>query len=94
MLRHKDLTLGLIAFDQTLCGTFEGNSQAVPVVQATASAQANAKPPRDKLPNSPPIPVGQLDARLVRQFPHRRLQLRLLRLAKGRRPTGLAEYQG
>ena len=83
VLRHKGLTLGLISLDQTLLGTLEGKSQAVQVVQATAAAQAGAKALRDNPVNHPPVPVGQLNACLPRQFLHRCLQLRLLRLAKG-----------
>ena len=59
----------------------------------TAAAQLDTEPFRNELPHHLPIPVGQFDARLLRQLLHRCLQLRLLRLTKGG-TTGLLEYQG
>ena len=50
ILRHKSLTLGFMRLELMLLGTVEGDSVAVQSVQATASAQADAKPLRDKLP--------------------------------------------
>ena len=62
VLRHKGLTLGLIRLQQPLLGPLQDESQAVravQVVQATAAAQADAKPLRDKPVHHPPVPVGQ-----------------------------------
>ena len=44
VLRHEGLPLGLISLEQPLLGTLEGKPQPVKPVQATAAAQADAKP--------------------------------------------------
>ena len=66
-----------------LLGPLEGESQAVQIVEATAPAQADAEPFRDKLPDGFPIPVGQFHSRRWRRLLHCRFQLLLPRLVQG-----------
>ena len=89
ILHHESLPLGLISLEQTLLGPLEDKPQAVQPVQATASAQADAKAFQNKLLNHLLIPVGQFDARRRRRLLHRPFQLLLLRLVKGGGDAGV-----
>ena len=82
VLHHEGLPFGLVRLEQPLLGPLEGKPQAVQPVQATATAQTGAESFPDKLPDSFPVPVGQLDTCLLRQLLHRRLQLLPLPLVK------------
>ena len=82
VLHHEGLPFVLVRLEQPLLGPLEGKPQAVQPVQATATAQTGAESFPDKLPDSSPVPVGQLDACLLRQLLHRRLQLLPLPLVK------------
>ncbi len=84
LLRYENLLFGLISLDQPLLGTPQDKPQAVQVVQTTAAAQLDAKQLQNKLPHHLPVPAGQFDARQLRQLLGCCLQLRLLRLAKGK----------
>ena len=71
VLHHEGLPFGLVCLEQPLLGPLEGKPQAVQPVQATATAQTGAESFPDKLPDSFPVPVGQLDTCLLRQLLHR-----------------------
>ena len=67
------------------------------IIQAAAAAQADAEPFPDELMDPFPVPVGQADARCLRQSLDRFFQRRPLRLAEGGGgggTPGLLENQG
>ena len=78
ILSHEGFPPHWVRLDQLLLGPLQHKPQPVQVVPATAPAQYQP----EAFPHIPahrlPVPVRQADARLRRQFPHRRLQLGLL----------------
>ena len=83
VFRREGLPFGFVRLEQPLLGALEGKPQAMQVIQATGTVQADAEAFRDEPVDHFPGPVGQFDAGHGRLFLHRFLQLRLLRLAEG-----------
>ena len=87
VLRHKGFPPRRIRLEQSLPGSLQHKPQPVQVVQATAPAQRQPEAVSHKLAHRLPVTVGCSDARLRRQFLHRRFQLgSLLHVQRGGEP--------
>ncbi|CAI8019220.1 hypothetical protein GBAR_LOCUS11576, partial [Geodia barretti] len=77
VLPHKAFPPYRVCLDQPLLGTLQDKAQPVQVIQATTPAQRQPEAFLYQPAHRLPVPVGQIDASLRRQFLHRRLQLGL-----------------